>query len=288
MRTSDGRIKILDFGLARIEGPAGAVAGTLTAALPGALAGTPAYMAPEQIEGGAVSPATDVFAFGVLMYEWISGTHPFQAGSSLATLARVVESTPEPLEHRAHAPAWLSDVIARCLCKTPADRYASGAELLQAFDHPAVAARQRRGSDTWWQVHQLVAIGLYILASARAWEIKEWMKLAPWEELHRFASLWAFVLMGIAASIGGIIRGHLMFTDAMNRPHLPAELRRTKRVRFFTDMFIASLLTIDALLLASAEPLSAVLTISLATGIALASILMEPATTAAVFGDGNS
>src|SRR5687768_4658866 len=69
MRTRDGRIKVLDFGLARIE-PAGGIAATLTAPLPGGVIGTPAYMSPEQIEGRTAGPAADVFSFGVLLYEW--------------------------------------------------------------------------------------------------------------------------------------------------------------------------------------------------------------------------
>jgi serine/threonine protein kinase len=290
MRTPEGRIKILDFGLARVTSTGLVAAGTLSATLPGSIAGTPAYMAPEQIEGRTVGPAADVFAFGVLMYEWISGLHPFQAKSELATLARVLDSTPEPLANRAHVPAWLSDVIARCLCKLPADRFASAAELLQAFDHPAVTARESISTSTWWRVHQLVAMVLYVLASGRAWQIKEWMKTpeAGATEIERLAALWVFVLMGIAASVGGIVRGHLVFTDAMNRAHLSSELRRTRRVRLFSDMLMAGLLTLDAFLIANLWPLSTVFTVLLATGIALAALLMEPATTAAVFGDGNS
>jgi serine/threonine protein kinase len=276
MRTPAGRIKILDFGLARVEG-VGAAAGMQTAALPGAMAGTPAYMAPEQIEGRAVGPAADVFAFGVLMYEWISGRHPFQAGSSLATLARVIDSTPEPLISRTEVPGWLSDVIDRCLRKAAADRFSSGSDLLQAFDHPAVAPRAARRGSTWWRTHQIVAIVLYAIASAHAWQIKEW--------LREPVSLWIFVLTGIAASVGGIVRGHLVFTDLMNRTHLAGELRRTKQVRVFSDMLMAALLTADALLLASAWPLTTVLTICLAAGIAIAAILMEPATTAALLGE---
>ena len=108
MRTRDGRIKVLDFGLARMEAGPGGIAATLTAPLPGGIVGTPAYMSPEQIEGRTAGPAADVFAFGVLMYEWISGRHPFQAGSALATLARVLDSTPDPLSSQAHVPQWLS------------------------------------------------------------------------------------------------------------------------------------------------------------------------------------
>jgi predicted Ser/Thr protein kinase len=277
MRTVDGRIKILDFGLARIEGPPGAAAGTLTAAHPGAIAGTPAYMAPEQIEGRAIGPGADVFAFGVLMYEWTAGVHPFQGGSPLATLARVIESTPEPLARRVNAPVWLSDVIDRCLCKAVGDRFASAAELAEAFEHPVLPRRSAQGANTWWRTHQLALMVLYVLATTRGWQIKELIRGQP--------TLWIFLLLGVGASVGGIIRGHLIFTDVVNRLHLPSELRRTRPVILFTDVLLSALLTIDALLLSSMQPLAAVLTICVAVGIALAAILMEPATTAAVFGD---
>lgn len=278
MRTRDGRIKILDFGLARIDGGPGGVAVTLTAPIPGGIVGTPAYMSPEQIEGRPVGPPADVFAFGVLMYEWISGRHPFQAANVLATLARALDTTPDPLTSQAAVPPWLSDVIGRCMKKAAQERFASGAELLEALDHPIVAPRLTRGHSTWWRTHQIIAMVLYTIATAHAWQIKEaWIRGAM--------TLWVFVLVGIAASVGGIVRGHLVFTDVMNPSHLGTELARTRRVRLFTDLLMAALLTVDALLVASLWPLSAVLTIALATGIALAAVLMEPATTAALFGE---
>ena len=277
MRTRDGRIKVLDFGLARVEAGPGGIAATLTSQIPGGILGTPAYMSPEQIEGRVAGPASDVFAFGVLMYEWISGRHPFQAGSVLATLARVLDSTPEPLSAHAKVPKWLSDVVERCLRKPANERFGSALELLQAFDHPVVSDTAAPRSSTWWRTHQVVAIILYVIAAAHAWQIKQW--------LGDPTSLWVFVLIGIAGSVGGIIRGHLVFTDVMNRAHLVAELGRTKHVRLATDVLIAMLLTVDALLLISGQPLTAVLTVALATGIALAAVLMEPATTAALLGE---
>ena len=276
MRLRDGRLKILDFGLARMESDGGA-GGTLTAAAPGAMAGTPAYMAPEQIEGRKVSPATDVFAYGVVMYEWVSGAHPFQAASSLATLARVMDSHPEPLTTRGDVPRFVSDIVDRCLRKSPSERFRSAVELCDAFEKPGSAVRYSSGSSTWWRVHQVTAMVLYVVATTRAWQIKE--------ALHNPVSLWAFILMGIAASLGGIVRGHLIFTDVMNRPHLGAELRRTRRAVVGADVLMAATLAADALLMTSVQPLATVLTICVAVGIALASVLMEPATTSAVFGD---
>ena len=277
MRTRNGGVKILDFGLARVEAGPDGIAASLTASLPGGIVGTPAYMSPEQIEGRAVTPAADVFAFGVLMYEWISGRHPFLAGSALATLARVLDSTPEPLSGVAQIPKWLSDVVDCCLRKPANERFASASELAQALEHPVFVEAGARRSSTWWRTHQVVAIALYVIASAHAWQIKEW--------LREPISLWVFVVAGIAGSVGGIIRGHLVFTDVMNKPKLRSELARTKRVRLVTDLMIATLLTGDALLLITSQPLTAVLTVALATGIALASVLMEPATTAALLDD---
>jgi serine/threonine protein kinase len=274
MRQRDGRLKILDFGLARVEGDAGTAA-TLTATGAGPTAGTPAYMAPEQVEGRHISPATDVFAFGVVMYEWIGGVHPFHAASSLAMLARVMDSHPDSLTARSDVPWFVSDIVDRCLKKSPADRFSSAVELCEAFDRP-VTVRRTSGSRAWWRIHQIVTMALYIVATARAWQIKEW--------LHGSASLWAFVLIGVAASLGGIVRGHLIFTDVMNQPQLPAELRRTRRTVLAADVLLAATLLTDALLVAQLEPLAAVFTIGVAVGIALASILMEPATTSAVFG----
>jgi serine/threonine protein kinase len=84
MRSASGRLKILDFGLARTDGEP--VPGA-TATLPGVVVGTPAYMAPEQITGGPVDRRADLFAFGVVMYEYAAGQHPFASPSPLGVAA---------------------------------------------------------------------------------------------------------------------------------------------------------------------------------------------------------
>ncbi len=218
MRTADGRIKVLDFGLARVEPGPGGIAATLTAPLPGGIVGTPAYMSPEQIEGRAAGPAADVFAFGVLMYEWISGRHPFPgrfaAGDAGARARQHARSAVEPRpgakmavrRHRA-LPAKTGERALRFGVGAAAGLRSSG----------VVEEAPSRRSSTWWRTHQLVAIVLYVIASAHAWQIKEW--------LREPISLWVFVVIGIAGSVGGIIRGHLVFTDVMNRPHLATSSR---------------------------------------------------------------
>ena len=149
---ADGLIKILDFGLARMTSRE-ADQRTLTSSMPGAVVGTPAYMAPEQINSDPIGPQTDVFAFGVLMYEWITGTHPFKAKTPWATFALILESKPESLQSDANARA-LWPLIERSLRKTASERFASGGELLRALEQTAetAASPSERGAE-----HNLVA-----------------------------------------------------------------------------------------------------------------------------------
>src|SRR5262245_48296755 len=81
----DGYVKLMDFGLARVQ-VAVDTESTRAGSDPGMIIGTVGYMAPEQARGEAVAPEADVFAFGVLLYELVTGRHPFMAGSQLATL----------------------------------------------------------------------------------------------------------------------------------------------------------------------------------------------------------
>ena len=114
-------------GLARVaDGDAGASRMTQ----PGMLFGTPAYMAPEQINGMPVDARADVFAVGVLLHEYACGVHPFTAPTALATVARVLESDARSLATVANVPSRLADVIEKCLQKAPEQRFGSAVELL--------------------------------------------------------------------------------------------------------------------------------------------------------------
>jgi hypothetical protein len=129
----------------------------------------------------------------------------------------------------------------------------------------------------WWRVHQLVVSVLYVIAAALAWQIKDW------DENPLTVAL--FLALGAGATIGCMIRGHLVFTDRFNRVHLRAERRRTARPRLLLDLLFASILFVDAIVISRLRALPAVFALSLALGIALAGVLLEPATTAAAFGD---
>ena len=136
--TSDGRIKILDFGLAKLTGPATLDTEAVTESSPtrpGTLLGTLPYMAPEQLRGLPVDLRSDVFSFGVVLFEMVTGRHPFRRETLEATLAAILMETPPALASRNPSiPSAVDDLIRRCLEKRPEDRYPSARELGAALD----------------------------------------------------------------------------------------------------------------------------------------------------------
>jgi eukaryotic-like serine/threonine-protein kinase len=126
MIASDGRVKVLDFGLAkelREADPAGATLTSSPHTEIGVVMGTPAYMSPEQVVGGAVDHRTDIFSLGILLYEMVTGRRPFQGRSSAETTSAILRDTPAAVtEVRADVPGDLARVIRRCLEKDPRHR----------------------------------------------------------------------------------------------------------------------------------------------------------------------
>jgi Tol biopolymer transport system component/predicted Ser/Thr protein kinase len=140
MVTADGRVKILDFGLAKLldqENP-GPDASTVTAGWvteEGAVVGTAPYMSPEQAEGRALDARSDIFSFGCVLYEMVTGRRPFSGGSRLDILSKVVREEPAlPRQIRSSIPLEIEKLILRCLRKDPARRFQSMADLKIALD----------------------------------------------------------------------------------------------------------------------------------------------------------
>ena len=137
-------VKVLDFGLAKRSGKTGVSSNDPTSAVgvlttPGQILGTVAYMSPEQAEGKPVDARSDVFAFGVVLYEMLCGQRPFTGDSALATLASTLRATPaRPRSVRKEIPEGVDRIVMRCLAKEPADRYGSAAELQSALTAVAV------------------------------------------------------------------------------------------------------------------------------------------------------
>jgi eukaryotic-like serine/threonine-protein kinase len=133
MLTSDGRLKILDFGLAKIkEDIRGAEGSMLTALLTGEgrIVGTVAYMSPEQAEAKPVDQRSDVFSLGVILYEMATGVRPFQGDTQMSTLSAIIKDTPKPLaDLRPGLPRDVTKIVTRCLAKDPEDRYQTAKDL---------------------------------------------------------------------------------------------------------------------------------------------------------------
>ncbi|HEY6141600.1 MAG TPA: WD40 repeat domain-containing serine/threonine protein kinase [Thermoanaerobaculia bacterium] len=137
--TRDGRVKILDFGLAhQLRGEHELGQGSSRLTLPGMVVGTVAYMSPEQARGQVVDRRTDIFSFGVVLYEMLSGKTPFEEGTAFETMTAIINNEAADLmESVPNLPPLLYRIVAHCLEKSPAARFQTADDL--AFDLEACA-----------------------------------------------------------------------------------------------------------------------------------------------------
>jgi serine/threonine-protein kinase len=177
MLTKSG-VKLLDFGLAKIRdgrgSPVFSAAQTksdLTAE--GTILGTVQYMAPEQLEGGEADARTDIFAFGAILFEMVTGDKAFKGNSSISIMSAILKETPRSVsELRSSTPAPLARLIATCLEKNPDDRWQTARDLLRELRWIATGSSTTSRTDAPWSMRRaaiaavLIAIGAALLGAA--------------------------------------------------------------------------------------------------------------------------
>jgi serine/threonine protein kinase len=172
--TKTGYGKLADFGLARLDERSASKDEThaLTPAItqPGVLVGTVAYMSPEQVTGQHLDARSDVFSFGVLLYECFAGNRPFLGTSDVDVLHAILHGTPAPLGDE--IPLALRAVVIKSLQKNPSDRYQTMQELVVELRRLLrdVSARNRETSQLWARAIAAVVVALIGVISWRLWQ----------------------------------------------------------------------------------------------------------------------
>jgi serine/threonine protein kinase len=133
-------VKVLDFGLAKLTQAEPALAGlsdlptTPPNTLPGVVLGTIGYMAPEQVRGLTADHRSDIFAFGAILYEMLSGQHAFRGEATIDTMTAILQEDPPDLPGERHIPPAVARNVDRCLEKSPTARFQSTRDLAFALE----------------------------------------------------------------------------------------------------------------------------------------------------------
>ena len=190
--TADGRVKILDFGVAKLTQPDAALSGlTVMPTTPGAIpqtmsgmvVGTIGYMSPEQVRGGVADPRSDIFSLGVLLHEMLSGQRTFAGETAADVMSGILrqDAAELPVTER-HIPPALARIVNRCLEKSPAARFQSARDLafaLEALTSPTGStspvvdgAPPRRRNVVALPVAGIATVIAAIVAAGIAWVLK--------------------------------------------------------------------------------------------------------------------
>ncbi len=185
IRSEEGITKILDFGLALMQPRVGGDGSPARLTLSGMLLGTPAYMAPEQLQGRNVDFRADLFSFGIVVYEMATGAHPFGWAGRRSSREHGTGGEPAVTAEARPLPPALEGIVRRCLQTDPAQRYGDTRELVSDLErlraggtgssqalsepeppsHPAIRLTARG----WWQLHQVTIALLYGAMVYPAW-----------------------------------------------------------------------------------------------------------------------
>jgi eukaryotic-like serine/threonine-protein kinase len=217
----DGRLKVTDFGIAR----AGASQMTET----GSIIGTAQYLSPEQAKGAPVTPASDIYSVGIVLYEMLTGTVPFTGDTPLEIAMKHLSATPEPPSViRQEVPNELDSVVLRALAKDPADRYQSAEEM--DADLARVARGQAVAPETEEAATQVLrGAGATTLSSAPTEVVRGRVTVVPpappygppsgyyeYDEPIRRRSVWPWLLAAVLLA-AAVVAGWYVYTKIQDQ-----------------------------------------------------------------------
>jgi serine/threonine-protein kinase len=160
-------VKVLDFGLAKSQARPGPSDETLTAVLTteGTIMGTPQYMAPEQFGGKEADARSDIWAFGAVLHEMVTGKKAFHGSNYQSLVSAILATDPAPLG----APAWLERLVRRCLAKDPDDRWQTMRDIVLELRKPPPETSEPRpqGSGRGWAGWAVA--GVFAITAALGW-----------------------------------------------------------------------------------------------------------------------
>ncbi len=290
VRTAQGTIKILDFGLARIQDFSRRDStSTRHLTQSGMFLGTPAYASPEQLLGLDVDFRSDIFSFGVVLYELAAGRHPFATADPVSQISRILDGSVADLTHaNPSIPEEFGRIVRLCLCKKPEERYAKTHQLKDELEKlqgeypetpqsvPSSLVGKSRIAHTasalwWWQFHQAVAGFGYYGMIYPMWRVKKWIGGIEGSILF-FPFL---IAVGVAANL----RLHLWFTSRFYPAQLANQRRKVARWIRWADCLFVAMLAISAAWIHTAHAIIATLLMAVAIGSLVAFSMIEPTTT---------
>jgi serine/threonine protein kinase len=209
LTTPEGRLLLTDFGLVKIIAEGQIPQLRLTG--PGAPVGTPDYMAPEQVIGEDVDPRADLYSLGVILYQMVTGTTPFQGDSPMQIAAQHLQvPPPAPRSLRPDLPAVAEQVILRAMAKRPDDRYSRAQDLANAFRMALISAGILQETTTLTSVARMPAAS----TTGRMFVTKNSL-----DQSMRIASLPGTRKEGTQQTRGGLLQGTgILPTVANNTP----------------------------------------------------------------------
>jgi len=214
--TRDGRVKVLDFGLAKLvrpdESPQTAVTMTSPATMPGMVMGTMGYMSPEQVKGETSDARSDIFSFGVVLYEMLTAKRAFKRDTAAETMTAILrEEPPELAETGWHGPQGLQKILGRCLEKRPERRFQSASDLGFAIEalsgsstgigsqaHAVVAVKR-----SWWP--WAAGAATLVALTASAWMVGESSRAKPNLKIMRLTYQEGYTSVGRFAKDGDTV-----------------------------------------------------------------------------------